>query len=77
MEDHIQRQAIVEHPFGTIKRQWGFDHIMTKKTKEIASADVGFICIAYHLKRMMNIIGIARLIDRFAVFVTVLWLENY
>ncbi len=31
---YVQRQAIVEHPFGTMKRQWGFDHIMTKKRKE-------------------------------------------
>jgi len=27
-----KRQAIVEHPYGTIKRQWGFSYIMTKKT---------------------------------------------
>ncbi|MEP5339715.1 MAG: IS1182 family transposase [Algibacter sp.] len=27
-----KRQAIVEHPYGAIKRQWSFDHIMTKKT---------------------------------------------
>jgi len=52
-----QRQAIVEHPFGTMKRQWGFDHIMTKKTKARASADVGFIFIAYNLRRLFNIIG--------------------
>ena len=31
-EIYAQRQALVEHPFGTMKRQWGFDHIMTKKT---------------------------------------------
>ena len=29
-----QRQAIVEHPFGTMKRQWGFDHIITKKNNK-------------------------------------------
>ena len=23
-------QAIVEHPYGTIKRQWGFSYIITK-----------------------------------------------
>jgi transposase len=74
---YAQRQAIVEHPFGTMKRQWGFDHIMTKKTKERASADVGFIFIAYNLKRIMNIIGLARLIDLFVLFITVLWLEKH
>jgi len=51
-----KRQSIVEHPYGTIKRQWGFDHIITKKSLKRASADVGFIFIAYNLRRMMNII---------------------
>ena len=52
-----QRQSIVEHPYGTIKRQWGFNHIMTKKTIQRASADVGFIFTAYNLRRIINIIG--------------------
>lgn len=56
-ELYKRRQALVEHPFGTMKRQWGFDHIMTKKTRERASADVGFIFIAYNLRRIINIIG--------------------
>jgi hypothetical protein len=34
---------IVEHPYGVIKRQWGFYIIMTKKTIKHASADVGLI----------------------------------
>lgn len=55
-EAYKRRQAIVEHPYGTIKRQWGFDHVMTKKSKQRASADVGLIFIAYNLKRIWNII---------------------
>jgi transposase len=51
-----KRQAIVEHPYGTIKRQWGFNHITTKRTKLRASADVGLIFIAYNLTRIWNII---------------------
>lgn len=51
-----KRQAIVEHPYGTIKRQWSFDHIITKKTKQRASADVGLMFIAYNLKRIWNIL---------------------
>ncbi|AXG69694.1 hypothetical protein KORDIASMS9_04041 [Kordia sp. SMS9] len=50
-----KRQAIVEHPFGTIKRQWGFDYIITKRTIESASADFGLIALAYNLKRIINI----------------------
>ena len=56
-ELYKQRQALVEHPFGTMKRQWGFDHIMTKKTKARASAEVGFIFIAYNLRRIFNIVA--------------------
>lgn len=55
-ETYKKRQAIVEHPFGTIKRQWGFDYIITKRTIEAASADVGLIALAYNLKRIINIL---------------------
>jgi len=51
-----KRQAIVEHPFGTIKRSWGFTYIMTKKGKDRASADVGFMFLAYALRRIFNIV---------------------
>jgi transposase len=51
-----KRQAIVEHPYGILKRQWGFYYIMTKKTKKHASADVGLMFTAYNLRRIMNII---------------------
>ena len=52
-----RRQAIVEHPYGTIKRQWGFSYILTKQGKERASSDVGFMFIAYNLRRLMNILS--------------------
>lgn len=56
-EIYRQRQAIVEHPFGTIKRQWGFDHIMTKETIKRASADIGLVFVAYNLRRIFNILS--------------------
>ena len=55
-----QRQSIVEHPYGTIKRQWGFYYVITKKGIKRASADVGFMFIAYNLRRLMNIIDKAK-----------------
>jgi len=67
-----RRQAIVEHPYGTIKRQWGFSYIMTKKSQKRASADVGFMMTAYNLRRIINILGMERfrefLLDRTALF---------
>lgn len=55
-ETYKRRQAIVEHPYGIIKRQWGFYYITTKKGLKRASADVGFMFVAYNLRRLMNII---------------------
>jgi ABC-type arginine transport system ATPase subunit len=51
-----KRQAIVEHPFGVIKRQWDFYYIMTKKSIKHAQADVGMIFTAYNLRRIFNLI---------------------
>lgn len=58
-----RRQAIVEHPYGTIKRQWGFNYIITKKYFERAEADFGLIMTAYNLRRIFNIVGIEKLIE--------------
>jgi len=57
-KEHLykRRQAIVEHPYGTIKRQWGFSYILTKKGIGRASSDVGLMFIAYNLKRIGNIL---------------------
>jgi transposase len=60
-ELYRRRQAIVEHPFGTLKRQWGFNYIMTKKGSDRAGADVGLMLTAYNLRRIMNILGLERL----------------
>ena len=51
-----KRQAIVEHPYGVIKRQWDFYYIMTKRTIAHATADVGLIFTAYNLRRIFNIL---------------------
>lgn len=51
-----KRQSIAEHPYGTIKRQWGFYYIITKKGIKRASADAGFMFVAYNLRRIMNIV---------------------
>ena len=75
-EIYKQRQALVEPPFGTMKRAWGFDHIMTKKSMKHASADVGFIFIAYNMKRILNIIGIKELVALFASILTLLYLYS-
>jgi len=62
-KEHLykRRQAIVEHHYGTLKRQWGFSYILTKKGIGRASSDVGFMFIAYNLRRIGNILTRDRL----------------
>ncbi len=55
-DTYKKRQAIVEHPYGTIKRQWGFNYIMNKRTLQRAATDVGLMFIAYNLRRLFNIL---------------------
>jgi transposase len=57
-KEHLykRRQTIVEHPYGTLKRQWGFSYVLTKQGMNRASADVGFMFIAYNLRRIGNIL---------------------
>ncbi len=70
-----KRQQIVEHPYGTIKRQWGFNYILTKKGINRASADVGFIMTAYNFRRIINIVGLKTLKEYLETVVSFI-LEN-
>ncbi|QMU29502.1 IS1182 family transposase [Adhaeribacter radiodurans] len=56
-ELYKRRQAIVEHPFGTLKRQWGYSYVLSKKGIARASADVGLMLVAYNLRRLLHILG--------------------
>jgi transposase len=67
-----RRQAIVEHPFGTIKRQWGFCYILTKKGMNRASSDVGFMFIAYNLRRIISILGKDKLSEYLRILVSMI-----
>ena len=71
-----QRQSIVEHPYGTIKRQWDFSYIMTKCGKERASADVGLMFIAYNLRRLLSILGKNEIKKYLMVLLPVFYLKN-
>lgn len=51
-----KRQAIIEHTYGIVKRQWGFYYITTKKGIKRASADVGLMFTAFNLRRIFNIV---------------------
>lgn len=53
-----RRGAIVEHPFGTIKRMLGWDHFLVRG-KEKVSGENALIMFTYNFRRLLNLIGIA------------------
>ena len=58
-----QRQSIVEHPYGTIKRQWGFDYTLLKTIPKV-SGEFALIFTAYNLRRAISIFGVEDLLKR-------------
>ncbi|MGQ9620805.1 MAG: hypothetical protein ACUVTX_07470 [Bacteroidales bacterium] len=48
----------MEHHYGTIKRQWGFNYILTKKEISRAGSDVGLMFISHNLRRIGNILTV-------------------
>ncbi len=56
-----QRRETVEHPFGTIKFWMGSTHFQMKTLKRVGT-EMALHVLAYNLKRVMNIMGIAPLI---------------
>jgi hypothetical protein len=60
---YLKRQQIVEHPFGTIKRWWGYSYTLLKGIKKVG-ADLGLVYLCYNLKRVMNIFTTGKLLKK-------------
>lgn len=56
------RRETVEHPFGTLKLWMGYTHFQMR-TLDKVSAEMSLHVLAYNLKRVMNIMGTATLIE--------------
>ncbi|EMR03923.1 IS1182 family transposase [Cesiribacter andamanensis] len=60
-EAYRQRQAIVEHPFGTIKRAWGYTFTLMKGLEKV-NGELALIFTCYNLRRAMSILGVKELL---------------
>ena len=58
-----KRQEINEHIFGTIKRQWGYNHINLTGLEKV-NGEHSLIMLVYNIKRTMNILGVPDLIAK-------------
>gem|GEM_PF-6443521 len=74
-DKYKRRQAIVEHPYGTIKRSWGFYYTLLKG-KEKVSGEYSLVFLAYNMRRAVSILGVKDLLERIKVaffYILVLW----
>ena len=57
-----RRQAICEHPFGTIKRHWGYTHTLLKGLQKV-NGEMNLIMLCYNFMRTKNILGFEKMLQ--------------
>jgi transposase len=63
LDFYRQRQQLIEHQFGTLKRQRGFDHVLLRG-KTAVLGEVSLMFLTYNLSRAVSILGFSRLLRR-------------
>ena len=61
-----QRKRLVEHPYGTIKHWMGSTHFLMKRLPNV-QAEMGLHVLAYNMKRAINILGVAKIMEQLQV----------
>ncbi len=57
-----RRQAICEHPFGSIKRHWGYTHTLLKGLQKV-NGEMNLIMFCYNFMRTKNILGFNKMLQ--------------
>jgi transposase/IS5 family transposase len=57
-----RRQAICEHPFGTLKRHWGYTHTLLKGLEKV-NGEMNLIMFCYNFMRTKNILGFEKMLQ--------------
>lgn len=57
-----RRQAICEHPFGSIKRHWGYTHTLLKGLEKV-NGEMNLIMFCYNFMRTKNILGFEKMLQ--------------
>ena len=67
MEEHgaermRQRAGLVEHPFGTLKRWFGWDHFLVRGFEKVGG-EMSIMVMGYNLTRVINTLGVSGFVD--------------
>ena len=55
-----QRKALIEHPFGTLKRSWNHGYFLLRTLPKVTT-EFSLSVLTYNLRRALNILGPARM----------------
>jgi hypothetical protein len=56
---------VVEHPFGTVKRIWGFNYFLTQGPESV-KVENKLHFLAYNMRGTINILGVEEIVKRLA-----------
>jgi hypothetical protein len=57
-----RRMELSEHPFGVVKRIWGFDQFLCRG-KEMVTGEMALAFLSFNLRRAVNILGVKKLVE--------------
>ena len=59
-EKFAQRKLLAEHPFGTIKRYFGYTHFLLRGLVKVR-CEWSLMTLVYNLKRVLNLVSFEKL----------------
>jgi transposase len=70
-----KRQQIIEHPYGTIKRSWGYTYTLLKGIKKV-NTEMAIIFTMYNFRRAITILGVTEMLNKLKKWKPVSILQN-
>jgi len=69
----VQRMGLSEHPFGTMKWHLGYHYFLCRGFTKV-TAEMSLTCLAYNLRRALNVLGTKKILDGIAAFARLLYI---
>lgn len=70
-----KRQEIIEHPYGTIKRSWGYNYTLLKGIKKV-NGEMAIIFTVYNFRRAITLLGVTEMLNRLKKWKPVTFFKN-
>jgi len=58
-----KRQEIIEHPYGTIKRSWGYSYTLLKSIKKV-NGEMAIVFTMYNFRRAITLLGVTEMLNK-------------